>query len=196
MARAYYASRISDNMAKTPEGFLICYSVPISRTGEYKYLASEIGMDGNSVVSVYRTDDEVFSDKSIASFEGKAFTNDHPQEEVNADNWQMYSKGELVNVRRGKAELSNCLVADIIIRDPKTISEVENGVKREVSAGYDCDYVEKDGKIYQSNIIGNHVSLVKEGRAGHDVKIRDEKTVDRKAYNNIKLIRRAEKNVS
>ena len=57
MAKAYYGSKISDNMTKTPEGFLICHNVPIGRTGEYKYLSCEIGQDGNNVVSVYRTDD-------------------------------------------------------------------------------------------------------------------------------------------
>ena len=193
MARAYYASRISDNISKTPEGFLVCSAVPIARIGEYKYLASEIGMTGDQVVKVYRTEDEVFSPKSIASFEGKAFTNEHPNESVEPDNWAMYAKGELVNVRKGSGELKDCLVADIIIRDPNTISEVESGVKREVSAGYDCDYIEKDGKIYQSNILGNHVALVKEGRAGHDVRIRDEQTIDRKSYKNIKTLRNAEK---
>ena len=41
------------------------------------------------------------------------------------------------------------------------------------SSGYDCEYVTKDGKTFQRNIIGNHVSLVNAGRAGHNVAIRD-----------------------
>lgn len=173
MAKAYYGSKISDNMTKTPEGFLICHNVPIGRTGEYKYLSCEIGQDGNNVISVYRTDDELFDQRTIASFEGKAFTDNHPNEDVTSDNWSMYSKGEISNVRRGKGDFSDCLVADILVRDPVTINEIESGVKREVSSGYDCEYVTKDGKTFQRNIIGNHVSLVNAGRAGHKVAIRD-----------------------
>ena len=162
-------------MAKMPEGFLICFNVPIARTGIYKYLGTEIGKDENKVFDVYRTDDEVFDKATISSFEGKAFTDDHPVEDVTADNWQIYSKGEISNVRRGSGEDSEKLVADIIIRDPVTISEVESGVKREVSCGYTCDYVEENGKVYQKNIRGNHLALVKNGRAGSTVAIKDEK---------------------
>lgn len=30
---AYYGSKISEHMTKTPEGFLICHDVPIARIG-------------------------------------------------------------------------------------------------------------------------------------------------------------------
>ena len=33
MAVAYYGSHISEHLVKTPEGYLICYDVPINRTG-------------------------------------------------------------------------------------------------------------------------------------------------------------------
>lgn len=190
MAKAYYGSKISDNMTKTPEGFLICFSVPIARTGTYEYLASELGMPGTDVVKVYRTEEEVFDQRTLASFEGKAFTNDHPFVDVTSDNWSEYARGELSNVRRGTGELKNCLVADILVRDPNIISDIENGVKREVSAGYECDYVERDGKLYQTNILGNHVALVKEGRAGHDVRIRDANAI-KAEYRKVKYILQA-----
>lgn len=177
MARAFYGSKISDNIAKTPEGFLICYNVPIGRTGEYKYLNCEIGLDDsknpNEIVAVYRDEEEVFSNKTLASFEGKALTDEHPVEDVDTNNWQMYSKGEVTNVRKGDGEYSDCIIADLIVRDPVVISEIESGIKREVSSGYSCDYIMKDGKIYQTNIIGNHVALVKNGRAGSRVSIKD-----------------------
>jgi hypothetical protein len=173
MAKAYYGDKISANMTKTPEGFLICHNVPISRTGEYKYLAHEIGMTGDQVISVYREPDEVFSQKTIASFEGKAFTDTHPSQDVTTDTWALYAKGEISNVHRGTGEFNDCLVADLIVRDAITINEIESGVKREVSAGYECDYVKKNGVVYQSSIIGNHVALVQAGRAGNKVKIKD-----------------------
>jgi hypothetical protein len=171
----FYASKISDNLSMTPEGFLICKSVPIARTGKYQYLKNEIGLVGEEVVDVYRTPENIFTQETISSFEGKAFTDDHPIEDVTVDNWQIYSKGELTNVRRGLGENEIYLIADIIVRDPITIDEILNKQKREVSAGYTCEYVEKDGKIYQMNLIGNHVALVKNGRAGKTVSIKDEK---------------------
>lgn len=180
MAKAYYASKISENIARTPEGFLICYNVPIGRTGKYQYLASEIGAEGNEIVDIYRQEEDVFDQRTLASFEGKAFTDTHPAEDVTTENWSRYAKGELKDVRRGKGEYSDCIVADIIVRDPITISQIESGCKREVSAGYSCDYKIKDGKYYQTHIIGNHVALVQEGRAGHRVAIKDEDTVQKK----------------
>ncbi|MBQ8080578.1 MAG: DUF2213 domain-containing protein, partial [Clostridia bacterium] len=71
--RAFYGSRISEHMTMTPEGYLICFDVPIARTGMQQYLRSELGItddDPNGIVEVIRTEDEVFSDACIASFEG------------------------------------------------------------------------------------------------------------------------------
>ena len=39
MAVAYYGSHISEHLVKTPEGYLICYDVPINRTGTQMYTA-------------------------------------------------------------------------------------------------------------------------------------------------------------
>ena len=190
MARAYYGSKISQNITKTPEGYLICHNVPIARTGTYQYLASEIGLDGNNIITVNRDEKDVFSDKAIASFEGKPFTDNHPPDEVNVDNWAMYSKGEVKDVRRGKGGDSDKLVADIIVRDPIVVNEIFSG-KREISAGYECEYVQDEkGNYYQSNIIGNHVALVTSGRAGHTVCIKDKKTILSR-YNFVKNIQKA-----
>ena len=52
----YYGDKISTNIAKTPEGFLICKNVPIARTGYQTYLESELIEDGDPSerVNVYR----------------------------------------------------------------------------------------------------------------------------------------------
>lgn len=177
MARAYYGSKISDNITILDNGCLVCLNVPIARTGTYKYLREELGLEGNGIVDVYREPEQVFDPVTIASFNGKAFTDTHPACDVTSDNWSIYSKGELTNVRRGTGDESNFLMADILVRDPIVIDEIRSGVKREVSAGYECEYVEKDGKIYQQKIRGNHVALVQAGRAGNQVRINDENKV-------------------
>lgn len=194
MAKAYYGDKISNNITKLNNGCLVCFNVPIARTGTYKYLASEIGLEGYNVVDVYRTDDEVFSPTTIASFEGKPFTDTHPPVDVTVDNWSMYAKGTVTNVRRGTGNNSGFLMADIIVNDPIVIDEIQSGAKREISAGYECEYVEKDGKIYQRGIIGNHVALVQAGRAGKQVRINDEKKLPTK-YKAIKKLEQVIKRI-
>lgn len=191
MPISYYGSKISNNITELSDGCLLCSNVPIARTGTYKYLREELGLDGSGIVDVYRTEDQVFNDAAIASFEGKAFTDTHPSVDVDVNNWSIYAKGDVRNVRRGKGEFSNCLVADIIVRDPIVIDEIKSGVKREISSGYECEYVEENGKIYQRNIRGNHVALVQAGRAGSQVKIYDEKKVISSKYKSIKLLEKA-----
>ena len=191
MPISYYGSKISNNITELSDGCLLCSNVPIARTGVYKYLREELGLDGSGIVDVYRTEDQVFSDAAIASFEGKAFTDTHPSVDVDVNNWSIYAKGDIRNVRRGKGDFSNCLVADIIVRDPVVIDEIKSGVKREISSGYECEYVEENGKIYQRNIRGNHVALVQAGRAGSQVKIYDEKKVISSKYKSIKLLEKA-----
>ena len=190
LKRFYYGSKISNNLVKLDDGYLLCLNVPIARTGAYQYTREELGLDGSGIVTVYREPSEVFDQVAMASFEGKAFTDTHPNVDVNVDNWQIYSKGELTNIRRGTGDKSNLLLSDIIVRDPAVINEIYSGAKREISAGYDCEYVEENGKIYQRNIRGNHAALVQCGRAGHLVKINDEYKINKK-YNVIKKISKA-----
>jgi len=175
VSKYYYASKISDNISVMDNGCLICFNVPIARTGTYKYLREELGLDGQGIVDVYRTPEEVFDPVAIASFEGKAFTDTHPAVDVTSDNWSIYSKGEITNVRRGTGNQKDYLMADILVRDPIVINEIQSGAKREISSGYNCCYVEENGKIYQKEIRGNHVALVQAGRAGSNVRINDEK---------------------
>lgn len=171
MAIAYYGDRISPHMTRTPEGYLICHDVPINRTGDQEYTAGELQLDGDpdAVVTVHRYPEDVFSPAAMASFEGKDITQGHPPENLTPENQVAYSKGHIENVRR----VGDNTVADLYIKDPGLASDVENGVVREVSCGYVCDY-EPDGDGYkQINIRGNHVAVVHIGRAGHNVAIKD-----------------------
>jgi len=167
----YYASKISDNISKTPEGFLLCRNVPIARIGKQDYLASELPLeyeDPNQIITVYRDAADVFSEAALASFEGKPTTNEHPMDEVTPYNASSVAKGHAQNIRQG----GDYMIADLFITDALLIVEIENG-KREVSCGYSAHYEMRDGKIYQTNITGNHIAIVESGRAGEKVSIRD-----------------------
>ncbi|MGO4147936.1 DUF2213 domain-containing protein, partial [Paenarthrobacter sp. YAF11_1] len=142
--------------------------------GWYEYLGEEIGADGmqGKVVKVYRSPEEVFSPAAMASFEGKVLTDEHPPEAVVPDNATRYTRGVVQNVRQGSGGDSDLLLADLVIYDQTLISEVQDG-KREVSCGYDCVYEpfssdgpDIDQQTYQQRqICGNHVAVVKQGRA-------------------------------
>lgn len=171
MAIAYYGAQISPNMTRTPEGYLICRNVPINRTGDQEYAARELQLDGDPdrLVIVHRYPEDVFDPAAMASFEGKDITQGHPPENLTPENQAAYSKGHIENVRR----VGDTTVADLFIKDAALASDVENGVVREVSCGYLCDYVPDGDGYKQQRIRGNHVAVVPRGRAGHDVAIKD-----------------------
>lgn len=177
MAKAFYGSRFSANMTRTPEGFLICHNVPLARTGVQQYLGSEVERPEEEIVEVYRNEAEVFAPATLASFEGKPVTDEHPSRFVEPSNATAYTKGTCQNVRRGSGNESDLIIADLVIYDAVLIAEIEAG-KREISAGYYCEYKPfKDG-LEQSNIICNHVAVVANGRAGARVAIKDSQVVN------------------
>lgn len=155
----------------------MCHSVPICRTGTQEYLPKEIGEaeDDGALVEVHREESEVFKPAAIASFEGKPVTDDHPPVGVDSSNYASYTKGTVQNVHRGTGEDADKLVCDLVIYDAGLIAKIDAG-KRDISCGYDCEYIKDGDKTYrQANIIGNHVAVVDDGRAGHSVSIRDAK---------------------
>ena len=173
----YTTSKLSENMHETPEGYLVCIGVAIARTGEMIYgpgeTPLEAGIDGKTVVD--RKQEEVFRPETIASFEGKSVTIQHPSDFVSPENWKQLTKGILQNVRRGMGEQENDLVADLLITDSVAITLVKSGL-REVSCGYEADYVQTGiGRGMQTKIVGNHLALVEEGRAGSSYAINDHK---------------------
>ena len=172
---AYYGSRISDSISRTPEGFLICRDVPIARVGVQDYLGREIGQTErpDEIFRVYRPADEVFSPAAVASFEGKPVTEDHPDEDVTSENYAQYIRGVVRDVRKGAGQYEGCLVADLVVHDGALVRAIQDG-KREISCGYNCLWVPTgDHTLEQREIRGNHVAVVDKGRAGHGVAIHD-----------------------
>jgi hypothetical protein len=174
--RFYAPIQLSDKMSETKEGFLICHDVPIARLGEMLYKDGEIDdvQGKNGIIRITRDADELFSQQAMASFEGKPLCEDHPVEDVTPETWSTVSKGHMQNVRRGESDLSDFLLADILVMDKDAISAIRSGGKREVSLGYDADYEQiEPGVGRQKNIIGNHVAYLKRGRCGPRCAIRD-----------------------
>lgn len=166
--RYYSVSKLSKKIEQTPEGFLVCYDVPITRAGAFQYAQGEVPItpgEGHTIVT--RSINDIHNPETIASFEGKTLTIDHPVDFVTPENFKKHAVGVVQNVRKGVGENKDKLIADLLIKDLQAINAVKTKRLREVSCGYDSDFIElSPGRGMQKNIIGNHVALVTKGRAG------------------------------
>lgn len=178
--------KLSEHREFTPEGYLLCKGAALARTGVLRYLKNEVdpdlmkGSDSDEAL-LYRDEAEVFDPRAMASFEGKPLTLDHPDCDVNPDNWRDLGRGIVLNVRRGSGAESDLLLADILVTDAEAIGLIKNGL-RELSCGYDTKLeIIRPGIGRQTQIRGNHVALVDRGRAGARCSIKDtEETMAKK----------------
>ncbi len=182
----YTVGKLGKTREVTPEGYLLCRDVPLACTGSLLYGEGEVPVTADAgIIVITRGDDDLFSPQTIASFEGKPITNDHPDDWVTPNNWKELSKGVAQNVRRGEGIEDHLLIADLLVQDKDAIEAIQGG-KVEISLGYDADYTEiSKGKGTQSNIIGNHVALVDKGRCGSRCSIGDSfmsKKTDKKPW--------------
>lgn len=136
----------------------------------------ELGLDPKKVYNIYRPAEEL--EKAVPTFNGLPLMLEHW--DMDADtigNVKEHVVGSLGTDANYEAPY---LTNSITIIDAKAIEAVENGTFKELSAGYTCKLDMTggifDGQAYDGvmrEIKGNHVALVPEGRAGHDVKVAD-----------------------
>ena len=159
------SEKLSEHRYKTPEGYLVCTDAILARTGKQTYRKNEIfDTQDDDEVEIDRPAEEVFNAQTVASFENKPVTVEHPAEDVNVSNYKEHAVGFARDIRRGTANGQDVLLGNLVITDGKTIEEIENGEHTELSCGYDCDVSEQD--LVQRNIRGNHIALCDHGRAG------------------------------
>jgi hypothetical protein len=202
--QAFVGSKISPHMARLNDGGLLCQGVPICRSGEQSYTPDELGITAaqlgmkpehfasTSTIRVDRPEEEVFSRKTMASFEGAPICDDHPPGFVTTTNWRAWAAGHAQNIREGP-RLPNgdrVLLADLIIRDEGLADKIERGIKRQISCGYDCTYLASDdGTFKQVGIVGNHIACVARGRAGEHIRIYDSEGSTMKNYTSAEIAR-------
>lgn len=157
--------RATIRATKTDEGYLVDTPV-VGRVGVQVYLNAD-----GSTRRELRLPEEVFNADSLASFDGKPVTNDHPTEPVTAANAKRLSVGVIKTT--AKQDGDN-VVVPIIIHDADVIDVIEKGGKRELSLGYTVDLEESSGTwqgqeydAIQRNIRINHLAVVGKGRAGN-----------------------------
>jgi len=154
----------------TPEGYLRAWAT-IARTGVQQYTDAD-----GSIRREFRPEGEVASPESLASFAGKAITLEHPPVLLDSDNTKEYQIG----FSGTEVVYDNGFVRAVMtITDKDAIERIMRGDAKEVSAGYRVNYdatpgVTDKGENYdgiQKEINGNHIAVVRRGRAGPQVKL-------------------------
>jgi hypothetical protein len=133
-----------------------------------------LGLEADKIYQIYRPADEI--EKAVDTFNGLPLMLDHW--DMDAENIPKENVvGSLGTDAKWNAPY---LTNSIIITDAKAIRKVEDGSYAELSSAYSCD-IDMTGGVFggksydgvMKNIRGNHVALVSEGRAGHDVRVAD-----------------------
>ena len=170
---------------KDDNGFLHVALTPISKATVNPYLGKEIpfaeehGFDPEKIYYALRPADEL--EKAANTFNGLPLLLEH--HEINAEKpakeWVVGSVG--TDAVFEAPYLKNSMT----VTDAQAIQYIEDGQAAEISCCYSYDpdftsgeFTEVDGSkvhydLIMRNIKGNHVALVPEGRAGHDVKVAD-----------------------
>lgn len=172
---------------KTREGYLLA-PAKVARTGVQDYdaaldfakdeLPAHIDQKPGIVVRLLRPEAEVFSDQALKSVVNKPITDGHPSEDVTAENVKDLQVGfSRENVKRD----GDTIAVDLLFQVKDAIEKIENEGVDQISLGYATDVVWQSGEdpdhgLYdgiQTNILVNHIALVKAGRAGPDVRLSD-----------------------
>ena len=168
--------KIDDN------GFLRVRTCNITKEQVAPYYGKEIpnwknfGLESDKVYYVYRPAEEL--EKAVETFDNLPLTREHI--EVDTEN---VPKDKIVGSLGDRAEYKKPYIKNsLIVYDQKDIDWIMSGKKKELSCGYRYTPIRESGEFngqhydfVMKDIIGNHVALVREGRAGHDVMVADEK---------------------
>lgn len=151
-----------------------------ARTGEQLYTAGQLNLadrDANEIITVHRSEDQVFADKSMETFRSVPVTIGHPKTTdgkpmpVTVDNADALQVGQLEGMPH---RMEDQLCGTIVLSSKAALDSVDDGVV-ELSAGYQCDIeVRDDGSFHQVNIRANHIAIVDKGRAGSSCRLSDE----------------------
>lgn len=163
-----------------PNGFLKVGSSNITRTQVSAYLGKEIPnykefqLEPDKIYYVLRPEAEL--KKAVETFNNLPLTRKHI--EIDVDN---VPKEDIVGSLGDSAVYEDGFIKNsLIVYDQKYIDRIQNGKQKELSCGYRYTPIRQSGEFegqhydfVMTDIVGNHVALVKEGRAGHDVVVSD-----------------------
>jgi hypothetical protein len=145
----------------------------VTRTGILEYRRPD-----GTMRRELRLASEVFNTDSLRTLQGATVTDlDHHRGHLSLSNWKDATLGHTEQVRRD----GQYVAAELLINDPATVADVENGRLHDISCGYSCKLDHEagtwEGQPYdaiQRSIRYNHVAVLPKGkgRAGTDVALR------------------------
>ena len=145
---------------RTPQGGLVA-DANLTRTGVFEYRDENGGRRRE-----LRSPEEVFDQKSLASYPLAPVTVDHPGR-VGPDNWKTHAVG---HVGAAVRQAGHFVAGEVHVQHGGAMERAENGELSEISCGYHCDLDPTPG-VYQGqpydavqrNIRINHVALGPKG---------------------------------
>lgn len=166
----YDRAEIHPTWEETPEGYLRIKAT-FARTGLQRYRRQ----DGTEAVE-YRPEEEVSKQDALLSLANLPVTLEHPPELLTPDTCREYQRGHTGSNVEYRTPFA---IGVVTITDRDAIEAVKRGDAREVSVGYRVKFdatpgITPDGQRYdgvQREISGNHVAIVRKGRAGPEVRL-------------------------
>ena len=171
-----------DGLRRTQDGYLVA-DARVARTGIQLYTGREVdpenkhGLRDKAVVRVCRPEEEVFAKDAMHSYAYRPVTDDHPSEQVTAENWKQHSVGQTGGEVARDGEFDR---VPLVLMDKAIIAKVEGG-KRELSMGYSTELKFQDGvtpsgeqyDAIQTRLKMNHLAVASAARGGSHLKIGD-----------------------
>lgn len=167
-------------------GYMEVNGTNISKVGVFPYSGAQIGspeLEPDKIYMVYRPEASLADPQTIESFKLIPFTDEHAM--LGSEDGMMAPEEKGVHGVIGEEVYFEepYLKANLKIFSNQ-LKELINEGKKELSIGYRCLYEYKPGvytgnnknepyDFIQTEIRGNHLALVAEGRSGHDVAVLD-----------------------
>ena len=182
---AFDSYRLETCREKDCNGFLHVALCNITKEQVVPYYGREIpnykelGFLPDEIYYGYRPADEL--KKGAETFNNLPLLDKHIEDGAEKEDAKKHRVGSLGDkVKFNAPYLQNSL----IVYDQKAIDKIEDGTQKELSCAYRYDPIKQSGEFggqrydfVMTNIRGNHVALVEEGRAGSDVVVADENTI-------------------
>lgn len=166
-----------DQTYYTEEGYLVDHPV-VTRCGIFEYAKPDGGIRRE-----LRLPEEVFAEKSLASYEGKPIIITHEAGEVTKDNVSQEQIGTILSAGYRDGDNVRC---KIVIHNTDALKKC--GLK-ELSLGYGLNLDESPGTYkgekydaIQRDIEVNHLALVGEARAGDSARLNIDHKDTKKVY--------------
>lgn len=162
-----------NSLVEDSQGYFYLYGT-ILTSGLMNYSADELfdpipdGMKADDNIEVWTKEEELYN--CAESFNLKPLTLDHPNAPVGSELWLDVAVGVVGSCR----VIENSIDSDIRVFGAEAKETIlNNDLPTELSTGFYSDIkVMKDGRLYHTNIRGDHVAIVERGRCGANCSIK------------------------